>query len=182
MVDIEDIADKLSQVSEKGLSTVSSLAQQQINLENRIKDIEKELKEQKHKLREVQEDLLPAALQEYNMTGYTMDDGSEISVKPFYNASISKDNADDAFKWLTSNGHASLIKNNISASFGRGQDNEAKSLLSELHGRGLQTTSKTWVEPMTLKAFVKEQVEKGENLPYDLLGIFVGQRANIKRS
>jgi hypothetical protein len=116
------------------------------------------------------------------MTGYTMDDGSEISVKPFYSASISKDNSDEAFEWLTSNGHSSLIKNNVSASFGRGKDNEAKSLLAELHDRGLETKSKTWVEPMTLKAFVKEQVEKGENLPYDLLGIFVGQRANIKRS
>ena len=182
MVDLEDIADKLSQVSEKGLSMVSSLAQQQINLEKRIADIEQELKAKKRELREVQEDLLPAALQEYNMTGYTMDDGSEISVKPFYSANISKDKSDEAFEWLTSNGHASLIKNNVSASFGRGQDNEAKSLLSELHDRGLETKSKTWVEPMTLKAFVKEQVEKGENLPYDLLGIFVGQRANIKRS
>ena len=47
--------------------------------------------------------------------------------------------------------------------------------------RGMQTQTKTWVEPMTLKSFVKEQVEKGENLPYDLLGIYVGQRAKIRR-
>ena len=63
----------------------------------------------------------------------------------------------------------------------RGEDNLAKDLLAELGQRGMQTQTKTWVEPMTLKSFVKEQVEKGENLPYDLLGIFVGQRAKIRR-
>ena len=34
---------------------------------------------------------------------------------------------------------------------------------------------------MTLKAFVKEQIERGEELPQDLLGIFVGERTKIKR-
>ena len=57
-----------------------------------------------------------------------------------------------------------------------------KDLLAELGQRGMATQTKTWVEPMTLKSFVKEQVEKGENLPYDLLGIYVGQKAKIKRS
>jgi len=36
------------------------------------------------------------------------------------------------------------------------------------------------VEPMTLKAFVKEQIERGNDLPLDLFGVFVGQRAKIK--
>ena len=54
-----------------------------------------------------------------------------------------------------------LLKNHVTAAFGRGEDNSAKDLLAELEQRGMQTQTKTWVEPMTLKSFVKEQVEKG---------------------
>jgi hypothetical protein len=160
---------------------VSNLCKQQIALEKRIADLELELKDTKREYRKVAEDLLPAALQEYGVTELKMDDGSEISVAPYYSASIAKDRADEAFQWLTEAGHGSLIKNHVTAAFGRGEDNSAKDLLAELEQRGMQTQTKTWVEPMTLKSFVKEQVEKGENLPYDLLGVFVGQRAKIRR-
>ena len=180
-MDFESVAGDLTSINQSGISTVSNLCKQQITLEQRVADLELELKETKRELRKVSEDLLPAALQEHGVTELKMDDGSEISVTPYYSASIAKDRAEEAFQWLTVAGHGSLIKNHVTAAFGRGEDNLAKDLLAELEQRGLQTQTKVWVEPMTLKSFVKEQVEKGENLPYDLLGIFVGQRAKIRR-
>ena len=36
------------------------------------------------------------------------------------------------------------------------------------------------VEPMTLKAFAKEQVEKGKELPFDLFGIYIANKAKLK--
>jgi hypothetical protein len=180
-MDFESVAGDLTSINQSGISTVSNLCKQQIALEKRIADLELELKDTKREYRKVAEDLLPAALQEYGVTELKMDDGSEISVAPYYSASIAKDRADEAFQWLTEAGHGSLIKNHVTAAFGRGEDNSAKDLLAELEQRGMQTQTKTWVEPMTLKSFVKEQVEKGENLPYDLLGVFVGQRAKIRR-
>ena len=180
-MDFESVAGDLTSINQSGISTVSNLCKQQITLEQRVADLELELKETKRELRKVSEDLLPAALQEHGVTELKMEDGSEITVAPYYSASIAKDRQDEAFRWLTEAGHGSLIKNHVTAAFGRGEDNSAKDLLAELEQRGLQTQTKTWVEPMTLKSFVKEQVEKGENLPYDLLGIFVGQRAKIRR-
>lgn len=180
-MDFESVAGDLTSINQSGISTVSNLCKQQIALEKRIADLELELKDAKREHRKVAEDLLPAALQEYGVTELKMEDGSEISVAPYYSASIAKDRQDEAFQWLTTAGHGSLIKNHVTAAFGRGEDNSAKDLLAELEQRGMQTQTKTWVEPMTLKSFVKEQVEKGENLPYDLLGIYVGQRAKIRR-
>lgn len=180
-MDFESVAGDLTSINQSGISTVSNLCKQQIALEKRIADLELELKDAKREHRKVAEDLLPAALQEYGVTELKMEDGSEITVAPYYSASIAKDRQDEAFRWLTEAGHGSLIKNHVTAAFGRGEDNSAKDLLAELEQRGLQTQTKTWVEPMTLKSFVKEQVEKGENLPYDLLGIFLGQRAKIRR-
>lgn len=180
-MDFESVAGNLTSINQSGISTISNLCKQQLALEKRIADLEEELKDTKREHRKIAEDLLPAAMDEHGMSQLKMDDGSEISVSPYYSASISKDRADEAFQWLTEAGHGSLIKNHVTAAFGRGEDNSAKDLLAELEQRGMATQTKTWVEPMTLKSFVKEQVEKGENLPYDLLGIFVGQRAKIRR-
>ena len=181
-MDFESVAGDLSSIDKSGISTISNLCKQQITLETRIADLEQELKDAKQQHRKIAEDLLPAAMDEYGVAELKMDDGSQISVSPFYSASIPKDRQQDAFNWLSEQGHGSLIKNHVTASFGRGEDNLAKDLLAELGQRGMATQTKTWVEPMTLKSFVKEQVEKGENLPYDLLGIYVGQKAKIKRS
>ena len=35
------------------------------------------------------------------------------------------------------------------------------------------------VEPMTLKAFVREQVEKGKELPFDLFGVYIANKAKL---
>ena len=37
------------------------------------------------------------------------------------------------------------------------------------------------VHPSTLKAFVREQIEMGKELPLDLLGVHIGQRSEIRR-
>ena len=34
---------------------------------------------------------------------------------------------------------------------------------------------------MTLKAFVREQVEQGAELPHDLFNVFIGEKATILR-
>tara|TARA_B100000085_G_scaffold284346_1_gene317215 strand:- start:310 stop:858 length:549 start_codon:yes stop_codon:yes gene_type:complete len=182
MQDFESVASDLTSLDKSGISTISNLCKQQLTLEQRIADLEQELKDAKQEHRKIAEDLLPAAMDEYGVAELKMDDGSKINVSPFYSASIPKAKQDEAFTWLTEQGHGSLIKNHVTAAFGRGEDNLAKDLLAELDQRGMATQTKTWVEPMTLKSFVKEQVEKGENLPYDLLGIFVGQKAKITRS
>ena len=81
---------------------------------------------------------------------------------------------------MRDNGHEDLIKNTITCDFGRGEDGNAKVLKETLTGSGVSYTDKTAVHPQTLKAFVREQVESGQNLPLDLLGVYIGQKSVIK--
>ena len=118
---------------------------------------------------------------EYGMAKVKMDDGSEIAVSKFYSASIPKTRQEEAFDWLRDNGHESLIKNQVAVSFGRSEDAVAQLLMDRLQAEGFETQQKVWVEPMTLKAFVKEQVEGGSPIPSDLFGIYIGEQAKIKR-
>ncbi len=113
------------------------------------------------------------------MDSFTLKNGAKVQVKPFYAGKISDENKEEAFKWLRQHGFGSLIKREISAKFGKGQDKLATMALEALEKLGCDPGDKTSVHPQTLKAFIKEQVEAGKNLPTDLLGVFVGKVTKV---
>ena len=85
------------------LSKVSAKAQEQLDLENEIKNLEQQLKETKDRHRAVSELELPEAMQEANLAEIVLTSGAKISVKPFYKGYISEDHRDDAMAWLVDN-------------------------------------------------------------------------------
>ena len=179
MDDLELAASVLTTIDDQGLSKVSALAQLQKTLEERLADLEEEVKECKKGLREVQEDLLPAAMAEYGISKVELSDGSSVTVGKYYGASIPKDRSDEAFTWLVDNGYGDLIKNQVSVSFVRGQEEQAESFAQDLEGQGKAVSTRKWVEPMTLKAFVKDRTEQGVNIPSDLFGLYIGEKSKI---
>ncbi|MAG59265.1 hypothetical protein CMO96_00525 [Candidatus Woesebacteria bacterium] len=181
MSDFEDIAQELSSVDEEGLSRVSKLANLQLRLEQKVADLDAEHKQAKRDLRDISDDQLPAAMLEYGIREFKLEDGSQITVKNFYSASIPKDRQDESFAWLVDHGFGDLIKNLVSVSFVRGQEDNAKALVQELEDRHLPTSNRQWVEPMTLKAFAREQVEAGKELPFDLFQLFIGEQSKITK-
>jgi hypothetical protein len=65
-----------------------------------------------------------------------------------------------------------IIKNDVTVSFGKGQDNIAGDLVGKLEQDGFNTSQKTYVHPSTLKAFVKERfVERQANRPRHVRGL-----------
>ncbi len=181
MVDFETAAEELHSVDEQGLSQVSKLAHIQQVLEQRIESLEEDLKQAKRELREVAEDQLPAAMSEHNITELKLENGYSISVSKFYSASIPKSRAEEAFGWLVNNNFGDLIKNQVATNFVRGQETQAEQFADELAERGMAVSTKKWVEPMTLKAFVKDQTEQGKAIPADLFGLYIGEKTKITK-
>jgi len=167
-------------VDDSGLQQISDLANKQVKLERKIKEMEDELKAVKDEHKQVSQVDIPEALAEVGLSEFKLKDGTKITVSPFYSASIPKDRVDEAMTWLRDNNHGDLIKNTISVDFGRGEDEAAAQLKEHLQEEGASYTDKTGVHPQTLRAFVREQVESGQNLPLDLLGVFIGQKTVIK--
>ena len=108
-------------------------------------------------------------------------DGSAVDVKPYYSANISIKNRESAYSWLRQNGLGDIIKNEISVSFGRGEDNKAAEYANLAKGQGFQPTQKLKVEPMTLKALVRERIENNLEMPMDIFNVFVGNRTKLTR-
>ena len=177
---LSDQEEQIS-VSDDGIQTIAVLAESQVDLEEQIEEINNQLKVLKEKHRRISEEQLPEALKELGISEFKLKNGTKVSTSTYYSARITPDNKEKAFKWLRDNRFADLIKNTVSVSFGRDEDDAAKELRNELTRNGMNTAQKEWVEPMTLKAFVREQVEKGADLPHETFNIYIGQRSKIKR-
>jgi hypothetical protein len=173
--------DHLDHLDDTSLDGISKLAHNAAQLEEKIEGAESLLKSLKRSLYEITDEQLPELLEEMNLQKFTLTDGSEISVKPIYAASIPKARREEAFEWLRDNDFGDLVKNNISVTFGRGEDTKAKDFIDFCRGLGFSPDQLEKVEPMTLKAWLREQVEAGHPIPLDLFGAFISQRATIKR-
>ena len=172
---------ELHSINTDGLKTVAEMARAVEAQSTRVSDLEALIKEEKKKLLKLTDEDLPALLHEIGMAKFELDDGSKIELKPTYGAHIKVDNRDAAFGWLRSNGFDDIIKNTVSCIFGRGEDKKAETFIKVAHDAGVPASQKEEVHPSTLKAFVKERVENGEEFPMDLFGASVGQRATIKK-
>tara|TARA_R110000751_G_scaffold226097_2_gene328056 strand:- start:635 stop:1180 length:546 start_codon:yes stop_codon:yes gene_type:complete len=179
MIDFEGDAEAL-QVSDESLKSISELATKAKLLEKEIDDLQSVVDERKKQHRKLTEEILPEAILSTGMDSFTMADGSSISVQKYYSASISAARKAEAFQWLRENGFDDIIKNTVSVRFGRGEDELCDRLLGLLGTQGFPTQQAEKVEPMTLKAFVKEQIERGNALPLETFGVFIGQKVKIK--
>jgi hypothetical protein len=179
MIDFEKDAEALS-VGTDTLTDIADLAKQALSLEREIADLEEVVKERKAVLNELVEHRIPESLREINMTSFKMADGSFIEVKQFYSASIPADRKGEAYEWLRQNGYDDIIKNTVSVQFGRGEDDKAGHVIDLMRKEGLIADQAEKIEPMTLKAWVREMVEQGTEFPSELFGAYVGWKAKIK--
>jgi hypothetical protein len=180
--DFEDnLASSVDKLDQGGLKTVAELAKEIQNEEEYISCLEDDIKKAKKKLLKMTDEDLPALLQEVGINKFELDDGSTVEVKQTYGASILVDNRPQAYDWLRDNGYDDIIKNNVICTFGRGEDDKASAFQAFAAKEGFAANQKTEIHPQTLRAFVKERVEAGEEFPMELFGAWVGQRAVIKR-
>ena len=154
----------------------------------RLRDLEAEVKSQEEKIKQTQkeitrisEDVIPTLLSEMGLSSLKLTDGSSVDVKPFYSASISVRNREAAYKWLRDNGLGDIIKNDVVVSFGRHEDNKAVDYANLAKSQGFEPTQKLKVEPMTLKALVRERIEAGKEMPTDVFNVYVGNRTKLTK-
>ena len=151
------------------------------DLEDELKADEEALKNKKQNAEIISGEIIPTLLSEMGLSSIKLADGSAVDVKPYYAANISSKNREMAYNWLRENGLGDIIKNEISVSFGRNEDNKAATYANLAKSQGFEPTQKLKVEPMTLKALVRERIENGKEMPMDIFNVFVGNRTKLTR-
>ena len=174
--DQEEVLDKTENIDK-----LSTKVKELRGIGQSIETLEDSLKKTKKDYEHLSGEIIPTMMAEMGLSHLKLMDGSSVDVKPNYSANITIANREAAFNWLRNNGLGDIIKNEISVSFGRNEDNKAADYAALAQERGFQPTQKLKVEPMTLKALVRERIEAGKEMPTELFNVFVGNKTTIKR-
>jgi len=175
----EDKVDAIKAVVDP--KQLTDKVQQLKDLEDEIANAEESVKKLKEKANIISQFEIPEMMKDMNITKLKLKDGETVEVGNFYSASILPEKQEEAFTWLRNNGRGDIIKNDITVTFGRGEDNKAMAYANLAKGQGFEPVQKVGVHPQTLKGVVRECHESGIELP-DCFKTYVGNRTNIKRS
>lgn len=168
-------------IKDDDVKKISSKCNELLELQRIVEDLENQLTTHNNKLKNLQERIIPELMHQAGVSKIKLSDGNEVEVKPAYYAKIPVDKQDEAFSWLRLNGYDSLIKNTVTASFDKKQDNQVAKLIQVCEENNFSYLRKEKVEPMTLKATVRERIEDGKDLPMDLFGVYITNKTKITK-
>lgn len=183
----QEAAKKLANQSGDTLEYVGELANLWTKRNERVKELEYELKLAKQEFNEVSQELIPKALLNTGLSEVKLADGRKVIVTDELSASV-KDY--EAFgKFLDERGDSSLLKTTIEV--GKIPKPIVKKLLSVMFNDfGLDSAEAvTKIHPATLKKYVKELCGVGgkteaqmniEDIDKDMLSIYTFNKTKIK--
>jgi hypothetical protein len=146
------------------------------NLEDEIANAEKSVSKLKEQAKVLSQFEIPEMI-----TKLKLKDGEAVEIKKFYSAAILPEFQEKAFQWLRDNDLGDIIKNDVTVTFGRGEDNKASEYANLAKGQGYEPVQKIGVHAQTLKAVVRERLEAGREMPSDLFKTYAGNSTKITR-
>ncbi len=177
---LKDTSDMLDNVE------MTDIAQQCVLLkkkEDEVAELEDKLKAKKAEADDISSRVIPELLQEQGLQEIKLADGSKVSVKKEFRATLPKDDLrrEAAYQWLRDQGLGDIIKNNVSVSFGKGEDNKANQMMDLAVANGFTPQQKSDVAWNTLTALYEERVKAGLDMPSDVFSLWIKDKTKISR-
>lgn len=171
------------EASDDGMSRLAKLVQRQLETEDELDGIDQALADCTKRLTELRATLVPDLMEELGFLSFVTKRGDKVEIKPVVQASIPKDEPwrSNALQWLRDNGHGDVIKNVVSVQFGRGEDEKASELVTELEEKGLDAKQDVSVHAMTLGSLVRHLREDGKPVDTTNIKVYEGRISKIKR-
>ena len=177
---MEADASALDEIKTEGGSKLSDLIREAQKQSSLLEQHEQAAKDAKKEYQRITRELIPAEMEAMGLERVDVD-GNSISLNQFVYASIPASRKEEAFNFLRSVGEDDIIKNEVTVQFGKGQDNRAGAFFDDCLNQGYDPAQKQSVHPMTLKGWVKERLQAGEEIDLEMFGAYVGTEAKIKR-
>ena len=177
---LEDSTDLLDSVE---VTNLADECQKLKDTEDMIKSAEQHLKDLKAKADDIGSRVIPELLAEQGLTSIKLADGSSVSVEKEYRCTLPRDDSkrEQCYKWLRDNQLGDIIKNNVSVTFGRGEDDKAKQLLDLAVANGFDPQQKSDVSWNTLTALFRERIESGLDMPSEVFSTWIKDKTKITR-
>ena len=177
---IKDSNDLLDNVE---ITTIAAECVKLKEKEDEIAALEDQLKKKKEEADDIGSRVIPELLAEQGLSEIKLADGSKVSVKKEFRATIPKDELrrEQALQWLRDQGLGDIIKNNVTVSFGKGEDDKAEQLLNLAAEHGFEPQQKSDVAWNTLTALYQERVQAGLDMPSDSFSLWIKDKTKISR-
>ena len=177
---LKDTKDMLDEIE------VTDIAEQCVLLkkkEDEIAALEEKLKAKKEERDDISSRVIPELLAEQGLQEIKLADGSKVSVKKEFRATLPKDEIrrEAAYQWLRDQNLGDIIKNNVTVSFGKGEDNTANQLVDLAVANGFTPQQKSDVAWNTLTALYEERVKAGLDMPSDVFILWIKDKTKISR-
>ena len=173
--------DAPDQTDNVDVNELSEAIEQFKSVGAQILAVESKLKELKAQEKYISEFTIPEIMNKQNLKTVKLKDGSELSVGKKFFASAKADKKTEAIQWLRDNGLGDIVDNNITVTFGQGEDNKAVEYASLARERGYEPTQQEKVHHARLSAVMREWKEKGNEVPADLFNVLDGNRTSITK-
>ena len=177
---LKDTKDMLDEIE------VTDIAEQCVLLkkkEDEVAALEEKLKAKKEERDDISSRVIPELLAEQGLQEIKLADGSKVSVKKEFRATLPKDEIrrEAAYQWLRDQNLGDIIKNNVSVSFGAGEENKANQLMDLAASNGFRPQQKSDVAWNTLTALYEERVKAGLDMPSDVFSLWIKDKTKISR-
>jgi len=142
---LKDMMEEDQSLAIKEIDDIKDLSDEVIKLqqlEKNIKAKEQDLKSLKETATKISGEVIPTLMNEMSLSSLKLADGSSVEIKKIYGASIPIEKREAAFNWLRNNDLGDIIKNEITVSFGRNEDNKAADYAVLAQSQGYQTCPK----------------------------------------
>lgn len=178
-IDYGATAEVTPEIKNEEMAKLNVLVGDARQLEVEIAEATATLKTKQEKLRSITWTAIPELMERIGLQEVKTQAGVEVRVFEEVESGISEENRSRAIGWLELNGHKGLIKSEIKVAFNRDQREEAETLIKELSTKFPGVAAKATVHPQTLKAWVKEMLAGGKDIPLDLFGVFKRKVAKL---
>jgi hypothetical protein len=173
--------DAPDQTDHVDVNELSEAIEQFKSVGAQILAVESKLKELKAQEKYISEFTIPEIMEKQNLKTVKLKDGSELSVGKKFFASAKADKKTEAIQWLRDNGLGDIVDNNITVTFGQGEDNKAVEYASLARERGYEPTQQEKVHHARLSAVMRDWKEQGNEVPADLFNVLDGNRTSITK-
>lgn len=191
---MDDILAKMAEEADDGpsdnqLRQLREYCGELVRMQSRARELEKELKETKKKIWDMEMKTIPDYATEIGVDRVGLPDfGADVTIAPYYKANISADWPEErraeAFAYLERIGVGDIVRTSVEFTLGRDSLDLAKRIAEEVRqrlGNEVPPPQISMKVPWnTLTSTVKELTERGDPLDLEMIGATVGQRAVVK--
>lgn len=177
---LDDVEEAPIEIDDAKVKKISALASQQLDLIERIKAKEEELKALQLALKTNMEADLPNAMSECGVENFTLTGGASVAIEKIVRASIPKTHLNEGLAFMRDKA-PDLVKHTITIQFDRKDQKFFAKFMRDLaqRKRPVDASIKDSVHAGTLSAYVRRCDEEGVALPEDILGIFRTTAAKV---